>query len=73
MADMMHANKGKYSGPGKYPNVIIAVYLGKTALEDTYAGLGTVTLNADGHTGSFALNNGSASGHFDCGQPPKRD
>jgi hypothetical protein len=73
MADMMHANKGKYTGPGKYPNVIIAVYLGKTALEDTYAGLGTVTLNADGHTGSFALNNSSSSGHFDCGQPPKRD
>jgi hypothetical protein len=73
MADAMHANKGRYSGPGKYPNVIIAVYLGKTALDDTYAGLGTVILNADGHTGSFALNNGSASGHFDCGQPPKRD
>ncbi len=73
MADAMHANKGRYSGPGKYPNVIIAVYLGKTALDDTYAGLGTVVLNADGHTGSFALNNGSASGHFDCGQPPKRD
>lgn len=73
MADMMHANKGKYTGPGKYPNVVIAVYLGKTALEDTYAGLGTVTLNADGQTGSFALNTGSASGHFDCGQPPRRD
>jgi len=73
MADAMHANKGRYSGPGKYPNVIIAVYLGKTALDDTYAGLGTVVLDADGHTGSFALNNGSASGHFDCGQPPKRD
>jgi hypothetical protein len=71
MADAMHANKGRYTGPGKYPNVIIAVYLGKTALDDTYAGLGTVVLNADGHTGSFALNNGSASGHFDCGAPPK--
>jgi hypothetical protein len=73
MADAMHANKGRYTGPGKYPNVIIAVYLGKTALDDTYAGLGTVALSPDGHTGSFALNNGSASGHFDCGQPPKRD
>ncbi len=39
MADAMHANKGRYSGPGKYPNVIIAVYLGKTALDDTYAAL----------------------------------
>jgi hypothetical protein len=71
MADAMHANKGRYTGPGKYPNVIIAVYLGKTALDDTYAGLGTVILNTDGHTGSFVLNNGSASGHFDCGLPPK--
>jgi hypothetical protein len=72
LADTLHASKARYSGPGKYPNVIIAVYLGKTALEDAYAGLGTVVLNSDGHTGSFALNNGSASGHFDCGQPPKR-
>jgi hypothetical protein len=71
MADAMHANKGRYTGPGKYPNVIIAVYLGKTALDDTYAGLGTVILNADGHTGSFTLNDGSASGHFECGLPPK--
>lgn len=71
MADAMHANKGRYTGPGKYPNVIIAVYLGKTALDDSYIGLGAVVLNADGHTGSFALNNGSASGHFDCGLPPK--
>jgi hypothetical protein len=73
MADAMHANKARYTGPGKYPNVIVAVYLGKTALEDSYGGLGTVVLNADGHTGTFALNDGSASGHFDCGLPPKRD
>ena len=46
MADAMHANKGRYTGPGKYPNVIIAVYLGKTALDDIYAGLGAVVSTA---------------------------
>ncbi|HEY3457437.1 MAG TPA: hypothetical protein VGK64_22845 [Bryobacteraceae bacterium] len=72
MADQMHANKAKYTGPGRYPNEIIAVYLGKTALEDSYAGLGTVTMAADGHSGTFALNDGSASGHFDCGSAPSQ-
>ena len=63
MADAMHANQGRYNRPGKYPNVIIAVYLGKTALDDTYAGLGTVLLSRGWSHGSFVLNNGSASGH----------
>jgi len=70
MADQMHANKTKFHGPGAYANEIIAVYLGKTALEDAYPGLGTVVLNADGHTGTFSLKDGSASGKFDCGQVP---
>src|ERR1700730_6267410 len=61
MADQMHANKAKFTGPGKYDNVIIAVYLGKPALEDSYGGLGTVVINADRRTGTFTLNNGSAS------------
>jgi hypothetical protein len=72
MADQFGANKTKYTGPGKYPNVIVAVYLGKTAREDVYGGLGTVVMNPDGHTGTFLLNDGSASGHFDCGLPPKK-
>jgi hypothetical protein len=70
MADQMHADKTKFTGPGKYANVIVAVYLGKTALEDSYGGLGTVVINADRRTGTFTLNNGSASGHFDCGTAP---
>ena len=70
MADEMHANKAKFTGPGAYKNEIIAVYLGKTALQDSYMGLGTVIINADGHTGRFVLDNGSAAGHFDCGVPP---
>lgn len=70
MADAMHANNAKFTGPGTYKNEIIAVYLGKTALQDSYGGLGTVVINADGHTGTFVLNDGSATGHFDCGVPP---
>ena len=71
MADELHANKSKFAGPGTYANEIVAVYLGKTALEDSYLGLGTVTIAADGKSGSFALNDGTASGTFDCGAPPK--
>jgi hypothetical protein len=72
MADQMHANKAKYTGPGRYANEIMAVYLGKTALEDSYLGLGTVVIAGDGHSGTFALNDDSASGHFDCGTTPSR-
>jgi hypothetical protein len=72
MADQMHANKAKYTGPGRYTDEIVAVYLGKTALEDSYMGLGTVVIAADGHSGNFSLNDGSASGHFDCGTAPAR-
>ncbi|HEY7303752.1 MAG TPA: hypothetical protein VH601_06555 [Bryobacteraceae bacterium] len=43
------------------------MYLGKTALEESYAGLGTVTIAADGHSGTFVLNDPAASGRFDCG------
>jgi hypothetical protein len=67
MADAMHANKVKFTGPGSYPNEIIAVYLGKTALEDAYGGLGTVVIAPDGHSGTFVTNDGKVSGRFDCG------
>jgi hypothetical protein len=70
MADALHANKANFTGPGMYKNEIIAVYLGKTALEDSYIGLGTVVINADKHSGAFTLNDKSASGRFDCGVPP---
>jgi len=70
MADALHANKAKFTGPGTYKNEIIAVYLGKTALEDSYMGLGTVIINADKHSGAFTLNDKSATVHFDCGAPP---
>jgi len=70
MADAMHANKEKFHGPGKYENEILAVYLGKTAVEDSYGGLGTVVISADGHSGTFLTNDRKASGRFDCGTAP---
>ena len=70
MAAPLHANTARYAGPGKYANEIIAVYLGKTALEDSYLGLGTVVVAADGKSGTFMLNDKSASGTFDCGVAP---
>jgi hypothetical protein len=70
MADALHANKTPFSGPGTYKNEIIAVYLGKTAMEDSYMGLGTVVIKPDKRSGTFTLNDKSASGHFDCGAPP---
>ena len=72
MADQLHANKAKFAGAGKYDNELIALYLGKTALEDSYIGLGTVTIAADGKSGRFALNDGKAAGTFDCGAAPAR-
>ena len=72
MADALHANKSKFSGPGKYANEIIAVYLGKTAMEDSFIGLGTVTVAADSKSGTFALNDGKAAGTFDCGAAPSK-
>lgn len=72
MADAMHANTAKFTGPGQYKNELMALYLGKTALENSYLGLGTVTIAADGKSGTFALNDGTAAGTFDCGAPPAK-
>jgi hypothetical protein len=72
MAKEMHASLASFVGPGRYPDVIVAVYLGSTALVDSYGGLGTITINPDGHSGSFKTNDVKAAGHFDCGSPPKR-
>lgn len=71
MADEMHASKAPFTGPGRYKDVIVMVYLGKTALEDTYGGLGTVAVNGDGRSGSFVLNDGRASGTWNCGGPAR--
>jgi len=71
MADQMHSNKAKFAGQGKYQNEILAIYLGKTALEDSYGGLGTIVVNADGHSGTFSTNDSKAAGRFDCGVVPR--
>jgi len=71
MAKEMHASLAPFAGSGRYTNEIIAVYLGNTALVDSYGGLGTITFNPDGHSGTFKTNDGKAAGHFDCGTPPK--
>ncbi len=62
MPDQLHANKTKFSGPGTYKNEIIVVYLGKTALKDSYMGLATVIINSNKHSGTFSLNDKSAAG-----------
>jgi hypothetical protein len=67
MADAMHASKTPFTGPGEYKNVIIMLYLGKTATQDAYGGLGSVTVGADGKSGTFLLNDKSASGRWNCG------
>src|SRR5215475_3620754 len=72
MAAEMHASLAPYKGPGTYKDEILMVYLGKTASDDSYGGLGTVTINPDGHTGTFTTKDGKASGHFDCGAAPSK-
>ncbi len=68
MADQMHASKAPFTGPGEYKNVIVMLYLGKSALQDAYGGLGSVTVGADGKSGTFLLNDKSATGHWSCGR-----
>jgi len=72
MAAEMHANLAPFKGPGTYKDEILMVYLGKTARDESYGGLGTVTINPDGHTGSFTTQDGKAAGHFDCGAAPTK-
>lgn len=62
-------NNRPYSGPGKYTKIGIN---GKAANGKRFFGYGAVTVNADEQTGSFQLDNGSASGTWDCGHKLKR-
>ncbi len=62
-------NNKPYSGPGKYTNIGMN---GKAANGKHFFGYGTVTVNADEQTGTFQLNDGSASGTWDCGHKLKR-
>jgi hypothetical protein len=46
------------AAPHDSEHEIVAVYLGETALDDNYGRLGAVTIVADGHAGTPALNDG---------------
>ena len=72
MASTMGANTAPFKGAGTYKDEILTVALGKTARDETYGGLGTVTINPDGHSGTFTTKDGKAAGHFDCGAVPAK-
>ena len=57
-------NNKPYSGPENYNNIGIS---GKSQDGKTFVGFGTITVNADEQTGTFKLDNDSASGTWDCG------
>jgi len=57
-------NNKPYSGPGAYANVGITI---KPPQGKALVGFGTITVNPDQQSGSFAFNDGSAGGSWDCG------
>jgi hypothetical protein len=57
-------NNKPYEGAGTYANVGIAL---KSPNGKPIAGFGTITVNPDLQSGSFTLNDGSATGTWDCG------
>lgn len=64
-ASVMKMNTAPYKGPGTYTRVIISGYPEKG---HSFLGLGTVVVNADRRTGTFATDDGKASGTWDCGE-----
>lgn len=55
-----------YSGSGKYTHIGIS---GKSKDgQKTFVGFGTIVVNKDGHSGTFALDGAKASGSWDCGR-----
>jgi hypothetical protein len=58
-------NNRPYDGAGTYPNVGIAL---QSPNGKSVAGFGTITVNPDLQSGSFAFNDGSATGTWDCGR-----
>jgi hypothetical protein len=55
----------RYNGPGTYSNIGMG---GKTPDGRPIAGVGSVVVNADEQTGTWTLNDNSASGTWDCGK-----
>jgi hypothetical protein len=66
MADESHASKAPFHGAGSYKNVLAS---GNASAEKpaVFAGLATVTVNADGKSGTFALNDHTVSAAWQCG------
>lgn len=55
-----------YQGPGKYAHVGIS---GKSKDgKRSFAGFGTIVVNADGRSGTFSVDGGKAAGSWDCGK-----
>lgn len=63
-ASIMKMNTAPYKGPGTYTEVIVSGYPSKG---HAFVGLGTVVVNSDRRTGTFATDDGKASGTWDCG------
>ena len=59
-------NRAPFLGPGTYRHVMITGYPAKGTV---FAGLGTITVNGDRRSGTFATDDGAASGSWDCGAP----
>jgi len=63
MAKESGASVAPFKGPATYKDVLSSGNSGSGA----FAGLATVTVNADGQTGTFVLKDGSVSAMWDCG------
>lgn len=55
-----------YSGPGQYPHIAVT---GDAPTSHHFTGLATIVVNADDQSGTFALDDGSATGTWRCSHP----
>jgi hypothetical protein len=62
----LNMSRAPYKGPGTYREVIISGYPAKGVV---FLDLGTIVVNADRHSGTFATDDGKAAGSWDCGEP----
>lgn len=67
-ADMLGMSKAPYKGAGTYTKAMIT---GFVDAKNSFGGLGMIVFNADRRTGTFATDDGKASGTFDCGEALK--
>src|SRR5579884_169324 len=61
------ASNPPYTGAGRYTHILLAA--SSADGKQSFSGMGTVVVNADKQSGTFATDDGSASGSFDCGRP----